>query len=586
MLWLGGAAVGEPMTFTDVTEDVGIAHLYSPPTEDTPGVGEMIFQTGGAVAEDFDGDGWVDLFVLQSAGDPHLLYMNRGDGTFADEAAARGADLTGAASGVAAADFDADGDIDICVTMLPGPHVLLLNDAAGNFSPDLTMLPFPAGGNASSPSWGDVDNDGLLDLVIGQWAVDPVKNLWIYRNQGGGVLESYEFHESPHPDKSVFSPVLADVTGDRLADLLVVADFERSQLYHNLGDARFRNMGVAVGDCDNDGDLDWFATSIFAISTRAIGNRLYRNDGDGLFTDVTDEAGVMDGGWGWGASFGDLDLDGDLDIFHVNGWEDDAPFFFDACRLFENRGDGTFDEVAEAAGADNRGQGRGMLLADFDNDGDLDIYICNHQEVVVESGNPSRIERLEPGIPALLRNDTATANHWLKVTLEGQTPLHPHGIGSRVLVTTGGITQMREINASTNYVAQGPGRIAHFGFGDAAVADEVCAEWITGDATFLVDVPADQALSLSSPRATVSKRSALVGEAITASGEGVEPLGVPREWVIGGQTFSDPVSISFASPGPKELRLNLYEPDGTTLLRGEILRIIVEASLPSGLLSW
>ena len=110
-----------------------------------------------------------------------------------------------------------------------------------------------------------------------------------------------------------------------------------------------------------------------------------------------------------------------------------------------------------------RGQGMGVILFDYDNDGDLDIFITNNHEHIVDGATPVR----SPGAPALLRNDTPTENHWLKVTLEGTPPLHRDGIGSRVYVTTNGVTQMRELHASTNYVTQEPGRIAHFGLGAA-----------------------------------------------------------------------------------------------------------------------
>ena len=148
-------------------------------------------------------------------------------------------------------------------------------------------------------------------------------------------------------------------------------------------------------------------------------------------------AGVRDGNWGWAASFGDLDNDGDLDLYHVNGWGHISPKFRDQpARLFENRGDGTFADIGEAVGADNAGQGRGVILFDYDNDGDLDIFITNNQELSPDG----RFLAREPGIPALLRNDTENGNHWLKVTLQGRYPLHHNGIGSRVYVSANGVT--------------------------------------------------------------------------------------------------------------------------------------------------
>ena len=532
------------MRFTDVTLQAGITHRHTVP-EPLEGKLEPKDMVGGAVAEDFDGDGWVDLFVLRGGAAPSLLYMNQGDGTFSEEAVARGADLpTKLGAAAAAADFDNDGDIDIVVTGQSAPHHLLINGGSGRFSVDSAMLTEPKT-FATSPSWGDVNNDGMLELVLGEWNSataqayyeakkvgndwPPVENpspmigvdltpLFMYGNDGRGHLEPYEFRVLPEIDLWVFAPRFADLNGDRLTDLAIVADYNMSRVYLNVGDGMFRvdadatdvltdenGMGSAIGDYDNDGDLDWFVSSIFGNTDPSkgvfagTGNRLYRNEEGATLSEVTGDAGVREGGWGWAASFGDLDNDGDLDLYHVNGWIQQEgqgvdPLEFDnqPARLFENMGDGTFDEVAEQVGAGDRGQGRGVILFDYDNDGDLDIFITNNHEYI--DGDTSV---RSPGSPTLLRNDTPSGNHWVKVTLEGTPPLHRNGIGSRVYVTTNGVTQMRELHSSTNYVTQEPGRIAHFGLGSATVIDEIRAEWVNGETTVLTDVAVNQHISIS-----------------------------------------------------------------------------------------
>ena len=133
-------------------------------------------------------------------------------------------------------------------------------------------------------------------------------------------------------------------------------------------------------------------------------------------------------------------------------------------------------------------------MFDYDNDGDMDIFITNNHEYVADGIAPVR----SPGAPTLLRNDTPNGNHWLKVTLEGTPPLHRDGIGSMVYVTTNGVTQMRELHASTNYVTQEPGRIAHFGLGSATVIDEIRVEWVNGETVVMTDVAVDQHISISS----------------------------------------------------------------------------------------
>ncbi len=534
------------MRFTDVTLEAGVTHTHTAP-EPLLDKSEPKDMVGGAVAEDFDGDGWLDLFVLRGGEAPSVLYMNQRDGAFAEEAALRGADLpTRYGVAAAAADYDNDGDIDIVVASQQAPHYLLINDGSGRFSVNDTMLTEPKM-FATSPSWGDVDNDGTLELALGEWNPETARNydaatkssndlsqatggnpliggdrlspLFLYANDGQGQLEPYQFRTGRGIDLWTFAPRFADLDGDGLTDLAVVADYGMSRIYRNVGDGMFQiqrsasptftdenGMGSAIGDYDNDGDLDWFVSSIFGQDNPdkgvfgGTGNRLYRNESEMTFADLSAEAGIRDGGWGWAASFGDLDNDGDLDLYHVNGWvqrqSEGSPDEFNnqPGRLFENGGYLGFHEVAEQTGSADKGQGRGAILFDYDNDGDLDIFITNNHEYASDGGEPVRA----PATPTLLRNDTPTTNRWLKVTLEGGPPLHSHGIGSRIYVTTNGLTQMRELHASTNFVTQEPGRIAHFGLGGAKTVDEIRVEWVNGQTTTLSDVPANQHISISS----------------------------------------------------------------------------------------
>ena len=508
--------------FKDVTLAAGLDHKHSPVSEKFTNA-ENGMMAGGAVAEDFDGDGWVDLFVLTGGSSDALLYMNQKNGTFKDEALERGAALASKSGmAAAAADYDNDGDIDIFVSNDFPPHDLLVNQGEGSFVAGEVPMMQPSA-FATSPSWGDVNNDGLLELVLGEWnpiqapIMDAIEDgfidsdpehpywaLWMYKNKGNGYLEPYQFRVDSinvSRENFVFSPRFADFDGDFNLDLAVVSDFGRSKLYLNRGDGKFDNftsqsgvgsdengMGSAIGDFDNDGDLDWFVSSVYDESAvkegpwGGSGNRLFRNRGDASFDDAT-LFGVRDGNWGWGSSFGDLDNDGDLDIYQVTGWANaekisvaDIKWNNQPARLFENlmelEGEIRFADVASPANASDKGQGRGVILFDFDNDGDLDVFLTNNHEFSIEDQKAIR----SPAQPTLFRNDTSLPNHWIKVTVEAETPLHRDGLGCKVYLRVGDITQMRELHASTNFAAQEPGRIAHFGLGDSEVADEIRIE--------------------------------------------------------------------------------------------------------------
>ncbi len=594
----------EAPVFTEVTTNAGIQHhFFLPDTNQFHKSNsdlDFVWMTGGFVAEDFDGDGWIDLYALQCGGRTNLMYMNRGDGTFTNEAATRNTAIARDSIGAAAADYDNDGDIDIAVTCLTNRTFLLINDGSGHFSEAELTLDTDEFRRFASPSWGDWNGDGFLELVHGQWHGNR-ESMHFFTNSGSALF-AFDPADDPLEEDSedpyVFSPGFADVNGDRISDLLLVSDFTNSQVYRNTGTGFLERvtgmsgagtdengMGSAYLDYDNDGDLDWFVTSITDTNpyTQAgwgiTGNRLYRNDGGFRFTDVTTEAGVRTGHWGWGAAAADFDLDGYLDIFHVNGWPEHRVYqirfnFNDQpALLYMNQGNGSFTNVAAEAGVDDKGQGRGTAAFDYDNDGDLDLFVVNNQ---VLTGFLSQLQRL-PGPPRLFRNDTTNGAGWLKVTLDGAPPFHRDGIGSRVYLETGGMTQMRELHASSGYLAHGPGRIAHFGTGTNRVADLVRAEWISGDATVLASVPVDQSLSLPSPAAMVSTNRIHAGESVHADGALVEPAGHPREWTIGGQVYADPVTHTFLEAGTHDMVLTLYATNGPGFVRREIRRIHVES---------
>jgi hypothetical protein len=600
------------MNFQDVSAAANILHTHSHALDASPKsavnffavMREYLWLTGGAVAEDFNSDGWVDLYVLQGGASANLLYMNQGDGSFTDEAVARGAASTGLHMGVSAADFDSDGDIDITYssmtigqnqssqyTVVAAEVILMINDGTGHFVSQ--NIAVPAGQKfLTSPSWGDLDADGDLDLVVGEWFYSSATtklNIW---HNFGGQLELVQ--SIPHFWS--FHSKFADMDNDGDQDLLAVADFGHTKWYRNNGTGIFsveaildveNGMGAAVGDVDNDGDLDWFVSSIRDFDGAdanwgTTGNRLYRNDGSGVLTDNTDASGVRDGYWGWGASFADFDNDGDLDLYHVNGWPDlrynvPAQFNEKPALLFENLGAAVFQEIAGAVSsgaAGNTEQGRCVVVFDFDNDGDQDIYVANNSDLDNSEGSYT----YNPGSPVLLRNDTVNANHWLNIQLVGAGEYHSDGIGARVYLTEGAVTQMRELNASSGFNGHGPQRIAHFGLGSAALASELRVVWPSGDEVLVYDLSVDQTHMIDSPLGRVDLRELGLNETVTAAIASVDlPAGGSATWIIDGVSYPmNQVVLGFDTSGFFSFQLNIYDGgDPAELIRTEFFSVSV-----------
>ncbi|GIW45921.1 MAG: hypothetical protein KatS3mg077_3203 [Candidatus Binatia bacterium] len=539
--------------FREVREEAGLVyeHRYRRPTT-------AEWSAGGVASGDFDGDGWVDLYVVRGDAGPNLLFRNRGDGTFEEVGERAGVAVGGARSvGPVFADFDGDGRLDLFVPALLcadkvaycddvqqprlGTVKLYRNRGDGTFEDVTTQSGIRFTRDSFSAAWGDYDRDGDLDLFVSHWGEfrPPGSSEHLWRNNGDGtftdvsvelgISSAYEFLGGDIGDLS-FTPNFADIDSDGWLDLLVAGDFRQSKVFRNLGGQRFteattpvisdeNGMGAAVGDYDNDGDLDWFVSSIWdpdqdnrENNWYVSGNRLYRNRGDGAFEDVTDFAGVRAGYWGWGATFADFDNDGWLDLYHVNGWRTDDPaayeFHADPAVFFHNRADGTFEESGARLGIADRGQGRGVVAFDYDRDGDLDLFVANIQ-----------------GPPALYRNDLSRERRFLSVRLVGRPP-NTQGVGARVWVEANGSRQMRELRAGSNFVSQDPAE-AHFGLGSAERVARLQVRWPDGEEQEWLDLPADAwvVVRQGQPDLAIALRSPEPSPVPTAA----EPSRVPTE---------------------------------------------------------
>ncbi len=498
------------VVYTNVTLSAGINHLHNPSK-----LNGGLFQNGGASAADFDNDGWVDLYVSRwNLRD--LLYRNRGDGTFEDVALAAGITITGSSNtsnGSAWGDIDNDGDKDLFVTSAGGNRFsLYINDGAGHFTEQAVERGAAVAGAlryGQSVTFGDYDNDGFLDIHTNDWGSDiSVSSSRLLRNLGAPNAGFFEdvtaaaglnIYRAPHfqdggtnNNTYRFSSTFSDLDRDGHIDLAIAGDFKTSQIFWNNGDGTFTDgsiaagvgevgdgMGATIGDFDGDGLMDWFVSARGAEppTSSFAGNYLYRNNGDRTFADVTNTAGVRDTGWAWGTTFLDHDNDRDQDLFVTNGWG-----LLDRTRIFRNNANGTFSDVSTASGVTDNGLGRALLTLDYDNDGDLDVFIVNHG-----------------ARPILYRNDGGNANDWLKINVEG-TASNRDGLGAFITVdpdsTVAGDEMVREVNVGSNFLGHNELTV-HFGLGPSSGSvDQIIVAWPSGTVQQLTHVLANQVVNL------------------------------------------------------------------------------------------
>jgi len=408
---------------------------------------------------DFDIDGDPDIYLANA--DAANVLLHNDAGIFTD-ATAPPLDDVGPGRGVAWGDYDNDGDLDLYLTTAYGGNRLFRNDRRG-FT-DVTTGPIGDPRGSSGVAWADYDLDGDLDLYVAN-----VHYNRLYENMGA---PTWNFALGDSSDYPVPSEGVAwgDYDNDGDPDLLVANRGFANRLYRNDGGVLVdatpppigeiaESMGAAWGDYDNDGDLDAFFTNMFGP------NKLLRNDGEGAFTDVTTELVADTERNGTGVVWLDFDNDGDLDLYVVNEGGHN--------RLFQNEGAPAWDFVdATVVPLDDDGLGRGVACADYDKDGDLDIYLAN------------------AGPNLLFQNNSTEGARWLQVTLEG-TVSNRSAIGTRVRVVARGASQIREVSGGSGYLSQDSLPL-EFGLGSAAVVDSIVIRWPSGFTETFVGVTADQ----------------------------------------------------------------------------------------------
>ena len=509
--------------FTDIAEKAGLTmqEIFGGIQTkkyiiETTGTGMAIF--------DYDSDGWPDIFLVNGTrlegfppGDApsNHLYRNNHDGTFTDVTVKAGLTATGWGQGVCVGDYDNDGWEDLYVTYY-GKNRLYHNQG-GVFS----EVADKAGVAGSGKAWGsgcafvDYDRDGKLDLIVtnyvdfdlstapapGQratclWKGVPVmcgprrlpgaKNI-LYHNKGDGTFE--DVTAKAHIDRTdghySLSVSTLDFDEDGWPDIYVACDSTPSILYRNNHDGTFTDvavtagaafnedgreqagMGTTVADYNGDGHLDIFKTN-FSDDT----STLYRNNGDGTFTDATSAAGLglYTQYLGWGAMFFDFDNDGWPDLILANGHvypEVDSQHLGSSYKepriLYHNNGDGTFSDISASAGAGitTPASSRGMAVGDLWNDGRMSAVVSNMNAPA-----------------SLLVNQIRTPNHWIAIRTVG-TRSNRDGIGARIAVKAGPRTLIDEVRSGSSYISNSDMRV-HFGLGSVAKVDWIEVRWPSG----------------------------------------------------------------------------------------------------------
>jgi hypothetical protein len=525
----GGFVDGATVVFSDITKQAGLdKFLHRSGSSEKSTILETI--GSGVALLDYDNDGWLDIYLLNAstiralkgkeAPPRAMLFHNNHDGTFTDVTERAGVANERWGVGVAVGDYDNDGWPDIYVANF-GKNRLYHNNHDGTFTDVAEKAGVTVGGWSAGPTWGDYDHDGLLDLFVpgyvkfdvdnppiaGQGRIPPNfcqfrgiavmcgprglpgESDHLFHNNGDGTFTDVSVKAGVSDPSGYYglASAFVDVDDDGWVDLVVANDSTPNYLYRNKHNGTFEDvsyasgfalsedgreqasMGIAIGDYQRSGRIDLFTTT-FSDDYKT----LYRNDGQGNFSDVTYQAGLAGPTipfLAWGTGFLDFDNDGLLDLFIANGHvypevdkQDWGTTWAERPQLFRNLDGKKFEEVPPATGSGLADviSARGAAFGDIFNDGVIDVVINN-----IDSR------------PALLRNVLKTGNHWLELKLIGGPKSPRDGNGAKVFLTIGGVRQRGDVYSGGSYSSSSDQRI-HFGLGTATKVDSIEIDWPSG----------------------------------------------------------------------------------------------------------
>ena len=534
-----------PVIFEDVTSQTSLTNFKH---RSGTAAKDYIFDvpSAGVAVIDYDNDGLPDIYLLNGSTleaesgkekPPRAaLYRNLGNWKFEDVTEKAGVANERWGMGVAVGDYDNDGRPDMFVSNW-GVSRLYHNNGDGTFSDVATKLNVALRGWSTGPTWGDYDRDGRLDLFVPGYVDIDLKNLppkpsaasqglcqfrgtpvmcgprglkgeadTLYHQKADGTFEDVSVKAGVNDSHKYygFTASFVHINDDNLLDLIVVNDSNPKLMYINKGNGTFEEtgyqsgvalnengreqagMGLAIGDYDNDGRVDFHITNFSDDS-----NVLYHNDGDGNFSDATYTSGLGEVTLpflGWGTTFIDYDNDGWLDVMVANGhvypsvdehqW---GTSYAQQPLLFRNLRNGKFERVAAAPNSGLAGTwcARGMAAADFDRDGRVDLVMNN-----IDSG------------PTLLKNATKSSGHWLELKLVGNAKKSPKdAIGATVYLTAGKIKQRQDVVSGTSYASQNDLAV-HFGLGPATQVERLEVTWPDGTTELFNVASVDRSMTI------------------------------------------------------------------------------------------
>lgn len=473
--------------FENFTVIAAVDHTYEPLIESSIG--------GGVAFGDYDNDGQDDLIIATGQGQPLQLFHNE-DGQFqAIGSGQSGLQNNAEVKSVLWGDYDNDGDEDLFVANFGTPNQLFQNNANGTFTDMSASAGFTYSYQSTAAAWVDYNNDGFLDLYVTNYGgingAGDEPNV-LYHNEGGGEFTDVTVQAGlvGGIEKKPLAVAFFDHNNDGWQDVYIANDKEQGNLfYENNGDGTFSDitvssgtgyimdaMGIAILDYNRDGNLDFYVTN------GVQGNVLGRNNGDGTFTDVAPQLGVVVNRECWGTNTADFNNDGYDDLFVAVA---DGVVREDVLFLGEAGG---FRNITAAAGLADNSLGYGSAVGDYNRDGRVDIFVSNRQ--------------FAGGKKSFLYQNRLDSGNWLRIKLIGAQS-NRSAIGARVTVTASAGDMIQEIRGGSSYLSQNS-RLLTFGLGEDYQANQIVVDWPSGLRTTLSDVAAGQQLEIDESMTAIS----------------------------------------------------------------------------------